>query len=133
VSGLGRGIGLRESHHACGNFRSEWRNARAARLVVQKALEALLHEALLPAPDAGLGLVGPPLDLVGAVPVRAQQHDLGPPDVLLWGIAIPHERLQTEAIRRANSDGNTGSHAPDSHATGFEGIPSGIQMSDLIH
>ena len=31
------------------------------------------------------------------------------------------------------SDGNSGSHAPDSHASSPLGIPSGIQMSDAIH
>jgi integrase len=28
---------------------------------------------------------------------------------------------------------NSGSHAPDLHATSRSGLPSGIQMSDLIH
>ena len=40
-------------------------------------------EALLPAPDAGLRLAGAAHDLDGAEPVRRQQDDLGPPDVLL--------------------------------------------------
>jgi hypothetical protein len=51
VRGCGWGIGLRESHHACRNFRSERRNARGACPVAQQALEALLREAFLPAPD----------------------------------------------------------------------------------
>ena len=46
---------------------------------------------------------------------------------------IPHERLQTAAVGRSNDDGNTGSHAPDSHAIGASGIPHGIQMLELIH
>ena len=103
------------------------------RLVVQQALKALPHETVLPAPDAGLGLAGPANDLVGAEPVRAQQNNLGPPDLLLRGIAIPRQRLQSETIRWCNSDGNTGAHAPESHAIGVNGIPSGIQTSDLIH
>ena len=43
------------------------------------------------------------------------------------------QRIQTAAISRLESDGNSGSHAPDSHASGPLGIPSGIQMSDAIH
>jgi hypothetical protein len=53
--------------------------------------------------------------------------------MLVRGVAIPRERLQTAAIRRLESDGNSGSHAPDSHASSQLGIPSRIQMSDAIH
>ena len=100
---------------------------------MRETLEALPHEAFLPAPDASLGLAGPLHDLIGAESVRAQQDDLSPPDLLLRHIAIPHERRQTETIGWSNDDGNTRSHAPDSHAIGSSGIPQGIQMSDLIH
>ena len=48
------------------------------------------------------------------------------------GVAIPRESLQTAAISGLESDGNSGSHAPDSHASSQMGIPSGIQMSDAI-
>jgi len=133
VRGLGWRIGLRESHNARRNARSERRNARGARLVPQQALAALLHKTFLPAPDAGLGFAGPADDRVGAKPVRAQQDDLGPPDLFLRRVAIPYERLQPEAIGSCNSDGNTSAHAQDSHAIGLKGIPRGIQISDLIH
>ena len=53
--------------------------------------------------------------------------------LILRRIAIPHERLQTETVGRRDDDGNTRSHASDSHAIGSSGIPRGIQMSDLIH
>jgi len=122
-----------QRHHALGNFGTERGNARGARLVAQQPRKACLGEALLPAPDAGLGLAGLVHDLIGAEPVCAQQDDLSPPHLLLRHIAIPHERLQTETVGRSNDDGNTRSHAPDSHAIGSSGIPQGIQMSDLIH
>src|SRR5260370_36276854 len=98
VRGLGWGIGLGESHHACGNFRPERRNARRACLVAQQALEALPREAFLPTPDAGLVLAVPTLDLVGADPVRTQQYDLSSPNLLLLGISIPNARFQTQTI-----------------------------------
>ena len=69
----------------------------------------------------------------GANTVRAQQDDLSPPDMLVRRVAIPREHLQTAAISGLESDGNSGSHAPDSHASSPLGIPSGIQMSDVIH
>lgn len=36
----------------------------------------------------------------GADTVGAQKDDLRPPDMLVRGVAIPRERLQTAAIRR---------------------------------
>jgi hypothetical protein len=70
---------------------------------------------------------------MGADAVSAQQDDLGPPDMLMWGVAIPRKRCQTAAVTGLESDANTGSHAPDSHATNPVGIPLRIQMLDLIH
>ena len=72
-------------------------------------------------------------DLIGADTVRTQQDDLSPPDMLVRGVAVPRQRLQTAAVGRPESNGNSGSHAPDSHALRSEGIPSRIQMSDAIH
>jgi hypothetical protein len=60
----------------------------------QQAIEALLHEALLPAPDTGLGLAGPTHDLVRADPVGAAQDDFGAPNVFLGGVAVSESRLQ---------------------------------------
>jgi hypothetical protein len=51
----------------------------------------------------------------------------------VWGVAIPRQHLQTAAIGGLKSDGNSGSHAPDSHVFKPRGIPSGIQMLDAIH
>ena len=119
-------LGLGERHDAFGDVRSQRRDARGARLIAQEAVVTRLHEALLPAPDTGLRLAGPAHDLIGANTVGAQQDDLSPPDMLVRGVAIPRERLQTAAISRLESDGNSGSHAPNSHAHCPLGIPSGI-------
>jgi hypothetical protein len=107
--------------------------ARGVCLIVQEAVITRLHEAFLPAPHAGLRFAGPAHDLIGANTVRTQQDDLSPPDMLVWGVAIPRERLQTAAISGLESNEDSGSHAPDSHASSPLGIPSGIQMSDVIH
>jgi hypothetical protein len=48
-------------------------------------------------------------------------------------VAISRERSQTATIRGPEGDGYSGSHAPDSHTLSLSGIPSGIQMSELIH
>ena len=126
-------IGAGERDHTLGYIRAEWWNTRGSRLIAQEAVITGLHEAFLPAPHAGLRLSSPPHDLVGANAVRAQQNDLGAPDMLMRGVAIPRERRQTAAVTGLESDGNSGSHAPDSHATSAEGIPPRIQMLDLIH
>ena len=61
---------------------------------------------------------------MGADAVRAQQNNLGAPDMLMRGVAIPSERCQTAAVTGLETDGNSGSHAPDSHATSSAGNPS---------
>src|SRR3979490_1839159 len=126
-------LGLGEHHDAVGDVRPQRPDARGSCLIVQEAVVTRLHEAFLPAPHTGLRFVSPAHDLIGANTVRAPQDDLSPPDMLVWGVAIPRQHLQTAAISRLESDGNSGSHAPDLHASSPMGIPSGIKMSDAIH
>ncbi len=122
-----------ERHDTLGNIRIERCNARRPRLIAQEAVVPRPHEAFLPAPHAGLGFAGPAHDRVGADAVHAQQDDLGSPDMLVWCIAIPCERLHAAAIPGLESDGNSSSHAPDAHARRQMGIPLGTPMSDLVH
>ena len=68
------------------------------RLVAQEAVDPFFGEALLPAPDAGLRLAGPAHDLDRAEAVGREQHDLGPPDMLLRRVAVADDCLQTAAI-----------------------------------
>ena len=130
---LGGRIGPGERHNTLGDIRPEWWDARGSCLITQKTVVTRLHEAFLPAPHTGLRLAGPAHNLIGADTVCAQQDDLGPPDMLMRCVAIPYDRAQTAAINRLESNGNSGSHAPDLHATSPTGIPSRIQMLDLIH
>jgi len=126
-------LGLGERHDTFGDVRPQRLDARGACLIVQETVITGLHEAFLPAPNTGLRLTGLAHDFIGANAVRAQQDDLGPPDMLMWCVAIPRERRQTAAITGLESNENSGSHAPDSHAMSPAGIPSRIQMLDLIH
>ena len=59
-------------------------------------------------------------------PSALEQNDLGPPDVLLGGVAVADERLQAAAIGGRDVDGDSGAHAPDSHAIQLAGIPAGL-------
>src|SRR5450830_1093977 len=104
-------LGLGERHDAFGDVRSQRTDARWACLIVQEAVVTRLHEAFLPAPHAGLRFAGPAHNLIGANTVRAQQDNLSPPDMLVRGIAIPGEHLQTASVGRLESNGNSGSHA----------------------
>ena len=133
VGRLGGRISLGERHNTLGDIRPEWWDARGSCLITQKTVVTRLHEAFLPAPHTGLRLAGPAHNLIGADTVCAQQDDLGPPDMLMRCVAIPYDRAQTAAINRLEKNRNSGSHAPDLHATSQTGIPSRIQMSDLIH
>ena len=116
-----------ERYDTLGDIRTKGWDARRSGLVAQEASIASLHEAFLPAPHTGLRLAGLAHDLVGADAVRAQQDDLGPPDMLVRRVAIPRERGQTAAVPGLESDGNSGSHAPDSHVSS----PSRIPWRDL--
>ena len=92
-------------------------------------------EALLPAPDAGLGLgrLAHDRPLVPK-PSTVREHDLRPPDVLLRRVSVFNAR-SVKPIEIGGRDGkrNAGSHPPDPHAATQPGIRLGIQLSDLIH
>ena len=133
VCGLAGRVGKCERHNALGHIGAQPGDARRPRLVTEQAIEAFLHEALLPAPDARLGLASSAHDLVRAKPLGGEEHDLGPPHMLLGRIAIPRQRLQAAAISACDCDGNSCAHAPESHAPKRSGIPFRIQLSDLIH
>ena len=90
-----------------------WRQRRLAgrpRLVPQQPVDALLHEALLPAPDDGFGLAGPAHHIEGSAAVGRGQDDPGPPDMLLGRTAIRHDRLKPTAIFRRDVDDDPCSH-----------------------
>jgi hypothetical protein len=93
-----------------------------------KAREALRHEALLSAPDAGLGLVRAVHDLVRADTLGRQQNALGAPDILLRGVAVADQRLELAAIRRGNRKRNSCAHAKDSHTKPRSRIPNGFKV-----
>ena len=108
---LGRRVGQRERDHTFGHLGAVPRNPRGARLVSQEAVDALVHEPLLPAPDAGLRRAGLAHDLVGPDAVGAQKHNVRSPNVLLRGIAVPRDRFKPTAIWSCDLDENTGAHA----------------------
>src|SRR5262245_10182131 len=122
-----------QGHDPVDDLLAERRHPRGTGLVAQQPIDPFLGEAFLPAPDAGLGLTRPAHDLDGAEAARRKQYDLGPPGMLLRGVAVADDRLQAAAINGAEGDGDTGAHAAKSHGPSPSGIPSWIQPSDLIH
>ncbi len=116
-------VGQRQRHHPLGHFGAQGRDARRARLVAEKAIDAFLHEPLLPAPDTGLRLACPAHDLRRADAVRAQKNDGRPPHMLLGGIAISDHPFETKTGGAIDCDGNSAAHAPDSHKHPTTGIP----------
>jgi len=103
------------------------------RLVAQQAVKTPFHEALLPAPDAGLGLAGLAHDRVGAHAIGRKHDNLGAPNVLLGRVAVRNQDPKTTADCGRDGEGDSIAHAPDSHAPASRGIPIGIQMSDFTH
>jgi hypothetical protein len=82
-------------------------------------------KALLPAPDASLGLAGSPHDLIRPRAVGSEQDDLSPPNMLLYGVAILDESFKPMPIDWRNGDGFSCAHRADSHAKPKRGIPNG--------
>ena len=73
----------RQRRHALDHFEAKRRDARWPCFVTQKAVDAFLHEPLLPAPDAGLRFARPAHDLVRSGAVRTQKDDCR--EVVLYG------------------------------------------------
>ena len=97
--------------------------AGLSRLVAREAIDALTHEAFLPAPHHRLRQLGAAHDLVGAAPIGRRQDDLGALDVLLLGIAIPDNGLQPEAILERDSDADPCSHGRSMNCFAPSGNP----------
>ena len=113
----------RQRHHALGYFGAQRRNARRARFVAEKTIDAFLHEPFLPAPDAGLRLARPAHDLMRSDAVRAQKDDSRPPHMFLGGAAVSNHSFKTKAVRGADYEGNSSAHAPDSQMRSTLEIP----------
>src|SRR5436309_148572 len=93
----------------------------------------LRAKPLLPTPDDGLSLSGPPHDLGRAVPGGCQQDDLGSPDMLLRTVAVGDNCLQRGSVGGAQFDLGSFVHSPDSHDRVRRGIRKRIEKSDLVH
>lgn len=124
---------LRPRHNQGDGLRVQSRDARRTGLIAQQTINALGHETLLPAPHACLGLARLPHDRSRAEAAGAEQHDLGSPDVLLGGVAIPHHSLKAEAVRWRNFKCDPGAHPAESHGRSLMGIPNRTQMSGGNH
>ena len=87
------------------------RRARRPALVPQQPVDTRDREPLLPAPDRGLGAAHLTHDRKRAEPLRCQQHDPRPFDMLLATVAIRHDRLEPSAIIGGNLDLDPLAHA----------------------
>ena len=133
VRDLTRRLDQRQRHHALRHRVAQRRDARRARLVDQQPVRAGFHEALLPAPYAGLGLARGAHDLGRADALRRQQHNLGAPYVLLRTVPVRRYLDETRVVGGAELEGDTGTHAANSHAVRPTGIPRGTLPSGVNH
>jgi len=124
---------LRQADDLRDALRRDRRLARRTGLVANQAIDALVHEPLLPAPDTGLGLAGLGHDRRGAEARAAQKDDTCPPDVLLRAFGVRDDRLQTLMIARRNGEGDAAAHAPDSHGRAVRGILKRTPLIRSIH
>ncbi len=100
---------------------------------VEEADDTLVHEPLLPAPHAGLGLAGLAHDRRSAEPLVGLQDDPRPPDMFLRALRVRDDRLQSLTVARRDSKMDAGTHRTDSHDTAQYGIPKRTLSFRSIH
>ena len=88
--------------------------ARRARLVAQKAVHALPHEPLLPAPDRRLRRAGLGHDRHRPQTVVRQKDDPRPARVLHLAVAVSRDRLEPPALLVRNIEVHSRTHRPAS-------------------
>ena len=123
---LARRLGKRQGNHA---FRHIARKGgmRDGRVLSRSRPSAPhLHEPLLPAPDGSLCYARRAHDLGRAAAVARQEHDLCPPNVFLWAVAVGHDGEQTFAVARRDIDSDPGAHTPIRMARRVEESVSGL-------
>ena len=123
----------RQGDDALGNLGGQGRNARRARFIAQKAINAFFHETLLPTPDAGLRFARPAHDPVGSNAVRAQKDDGRPPHMFLGGATVLDNPFKTKTFRGTDFDRDSSAHAPSSQMRDALGIPKRTLPLDWNH
>lgn len=88
------------------------------------SIDAFFHEPFLPTPNRGLADPRRSNDLGHARAVRGEQHDPGAPDMLLGAVPVRRDRIQADAVGRADVYGDACSHPPDS----YHRVPQGILL-----
>jgi len=122
-----------QSHDPLGHLWAERLNPRGTGLVAQQAIEALLGEPFLPAPDNRLALGGVAHDRHRAESVGGGQHDPGAPNVLLWAVAVRHDGFGAITFSGSHFYDDPGAHRTDSHVESPMGIHFRTRPSRSIH
>jgi hypothetical protein len=123
----------RQRDDALGRLDAQGLDARGTRFVTEQSIEPSIDKALLPTPNAGLGLPGPSHDLVRADAIGGQQHDLSPPNVLLRRVAVLNQSFEPTNIGGRERERFSSAHRADSHVEPAPGIPFGTQKLGSIH
>ena len=98
-----RRLAAGQRHHARHGLGRDRRLAGLARLVAQQAVDALLGEALLPAPDHRPADADLRCDLLHRPAACRGENDLRPFDMLALPVAIRRDRLQPLPVQRAHT------------------------------
>ena len=123
VRGFAGRVGQRQVDHALDGRGGQRRLAGLARLVAQQAIDAFLHEALLPPPDHRLGQPRAAHDLGGPASVGGGDDHPSAGRVLLPGVAIRDDRFEANAILRSDRDDDACSHPSSLNRSTRSGNP----------
>jgi hypothetical protein len=106
---------------------------REGRVLPRSRPSNVLHKAFLPPPNAGLGFVGLPRNLVRADAIGGQQYDLSPPSVFLTRVSILNEASEPPILIGETERDFPARTAQNSHNTPQTGILNRTQVSSSIH
>ena len=106
---------------------------RRPALVPEQAIDALSHEALLPAPHAGFRLCGGGHDRTGTEALIAQENDPRPPNMFLGRTARRNDRFKSRPVRGGDRNAYTSTHPALSHPATSMGIPNRTLLFRSIH
>lgn len=123
----------RQCDDTLNEFAIQRRNAGRSALVAQKTIDALSHEALLPAPDAGFRFAGCLHDRDRSRTVATHQDDLRAPHVLLSRGRRCNNRFQPGSVRHSDVKCDTCTHTISLHDEDRKGIPTRTPLFQSIH
>ena len=131
MGGFAGRFGKRQINNPLDDIGSQRSLAGPARLVAQQTIDALAHEALLPAPDNRLRQPRPAHDFQRSAAIGRGQNDAGARRMFLRSVAIPDDPIEATPILSPDFDFDACSHTKSMIQITALGNPSYASVHEL--